>query len=111
MILHDAYAALKRTGLVANHADYSVCYLNKGPRYFDHLVCSRRRPAVDALLSLFVRTRAIADAFGAAPSLAAPAAEMAALADAVWAELERRCCSLLPAKRTRSASAASDPRR
>ncbi len=34
MILHDAYAALKRLGLVANHAEYSVCYLGKRPRHF-----------------------------------------------------------------------------
>ena len=27
MILHDVYSALKRLGLVANHVEYSVCYL------------------------------------------------------------------------------------
>ena len=109
MILNDAYAALKRVRLVANHAAFSTAYLNKGPRYFDHLVCSRKRPAVDALVSLLARIRAIADAFSATPSLEAQAAEMAELADALWAELERRCCSLLPERRERSAAAEALP--
>ncbi len=101
MILHDAYAALKRLGLVANHAEYSVCYLGKRPRHFDDLVCSRRAPSVAALLSLFMRTKAIADAFSAVPSLSAQASDMAALASTIWAELERRSCALLPSRAKR----------
>ncbi len=105
MILHDAYSALKRLGLVANHAEYSVCYLGKRPRHFDDLVCSRRAPSLAALLSLFMRTKAIADAFAAAPSLPTQASEMATLASAIWAELERRSCVLLPARAKRPAAA------
>lgn len=105
MILNDAYTTLKRLGLVSNHAGFSADYLNKAPRHFDDLTCSRRPPSVAALLSLFVRVRAIADAFAAAPGLHAEASEMDALAGAVWAELERRCVSLLPARRPRPASA------
>ena len=101
MILHDAYATLRRLGLVVNHAAFSTDYLNKAPRHFDDLTCSRRAPSVAALLSLFVRTKAIADALAAVPSLAAQACEMAALASAVWAELEGRSCALLPASRKR----------
>ncbi len=103
MILHDAYDTLKRLGLVANHMSFSTDYLNKGPRYFDDLTCSRRAPSVAALLSLFVRFRAIADACTANPSLAAQASEVAAQASKVWVELERRSCSLLPTKRRRPA--------
>ncbi len=104
-MLHDVYTTLKRIGLVANHAAFSTDYLNKGSRYFDHLICSRRAPAVDALLSLFIRTRAIADAFAATPSLAAQASKIAALASTVWMELERRSCALLPASRKRPSPA------
>ena len=105
MILQDTYAVLKRLGLVTNHAAFSTDFLNKGARYYDHLICSRQRPAVAALLSLFIRSSAIANAFAARPSLASEASEMAALAEALWAELERRSCSLLPASRKRPAPA------
>ena len=105
MILHDAYTALKRLGLIASRAEYSVCFLGKRPRHFDDLVCSRRAPSVAALLSLFMRTKAIADAFAAVPSLATQASEMATLASAIWAELERRSCALLPARAKRPAAA------
>ena len=101
MILHDAYMTLKRRGLVANYAAYSADYLNKSPRYLSDLTCSRRDPSIAVLLSLFVRVKAIADAFGAVPKLAAQASEIGALAAVVWAELERRTCSLLPPRRTR----------
>jgi hypothetical protein len=105
MTLHDAYATLKRLGLVATHAAFSTDYLNRGRRYYDHLICSRRPPAADALLSLFVRAKAIAEAFAADPSLAAQATEITAMANAAWVELERRSCSLLPASRKRPAPA------
>ncbi len=101
MILHDAYAMLKRLGLVANHASFSADYLNKARRHYDDLICSGRAPSVAALLSLFVRLRAIADAFSAVPSLAAQASEMTALAGTIWAELERRSCALLPSRAKR----------
>jgi site-specific recombinase len=103
MVLHDAYAALRQIGLVSSHAVFSTGYLNKGARYYDHLICSRKPPAVAALLSLFVRINAIAKAFMANPSLTARASDMAKLARAIWAELEQRSCALLPANRKRPA--------
>jgi hypothetical protein len=75
--------------------------MNKASRHFDDLTCSRRAPGIAALLSLFVRVRAIANAFAAAPRLEGQAAEVGALAGAVRTELERRSCSLPPAGRTR----------
>ncbi len=104
MVLHDAYAALRRIGLVNTHAAFSTAYLNKGARYYDHLICSRKPPAVAALVSLFIRSKAIADTFTAHPSLSHEAAEMAAVAHGIWTEVERRCCSLLPARRKRPAA-------
>jgi hypothetical protein len=101
MILNDAYAKLRRLGLVADHAAFSTGYLNMGRRYFDDLTCSQRVPSVTALLSLYMRTEAIADAFAANPALTAQACEMATLAHSVWNELEGRSCSLLPARRKR----------
>jgi len=101
MVLHDAYEVLRRLGLATTHAAFSAGYLNKGARYYDHLICSRKPPSVAALLSLFIRVKAIADAFAAHPSLSHEAIEMAALADRLWTELERRCCSLLPSGRKR----------
>jgi hypothetical protein len=103
MPVHDVYAALKRLGLVANHASYSTEYLNMGPRYYDHLICSRRAPAATALLSLYVRVSAIADAFAAKPSLMMEVGQMKGLARVVWLELEQRSCALLPARRRRPA--------
>ncbi len=102
MILHDAYAALKRLGLVANHAAFSTDYLNKSARHYDDLVCSGRAPSVAVLLSLFVRVRAIADAFAGSPSVAMHAAELDGVAGRIWSELERRCCSLLPGRDRRT---------
>ncbi len=107
MILNDAYAMLKRLGLVANHASFSADFLNKAPRHYDDLICSGRAPSVAVLMSLFVRTKAIADAFAARPSLAAQASEMTTLAGTIWAELERRSCALLPASRKRPSPAAA----
>ncbi len=104
MVLRDAYVALRRLGLVNTHAAFSTAYLNKGARYYDHLICSRKPPAVAALVSLFIRSKAIADAFAAHPSLLHEAAEMAAVAHGIWTELERRCCSLLPERRKRPAA-------
>ena len=101
MVLHDAYAALRRLGLVNTHAAFSTGYLNKGARYYDHLICSRKPPSVAALLSLFIRVKAIADAFAAHPSLSHEAVEMATVAHGIWTELEWRCCSLLPSGRKR----------
>jgi hypothetical protein len=103
MPVDDVYSALKRLGLVANHAAYSTDYLNKGSRYYDHLICSRRMPAATALLSLYVRVSAIADAFATKPSLMMEAGQMKGLARVVWLELERRSCALLPARRRRPA--------
>ena len=102
MILHDAYTALKRLGLVGNHAAFSADYLNKAPRHYDDLVCSGRAPSVAALLSLFVRIRAVADAFAGSPSVAMHATELDGIAGRVWSELERRCCSLLPGRDRRT---------
>ena len=112
MILHDAYAALKRLGLVANHAAFSTDYLNKAPRHYDDLICSGRAPSVAALLSLFVRVRAIADAFAGSPSVAMHATELDGIAVRIWSELERRCCCLLPQRvhRTSMVRAAARPR-
>ena len=102
MILHDAYAALKRLGLVGNHAAFSADYLNKAPRHDDDLVCSGRAPSVAVLPSLFVRVRAIANAFAGSPSVAMHAAELDGIAGRIWSELERRCCSLLPGRDRRA---------
>ena len=111
MILHDAHAALKRLGLVANHAAFSADYLNKAPRHFDDLICSGRAPSVAALLSLFVRTKAVADALAGSPSVAMHATELDGIAVRIWSELERRCCSLLPGRdrRTGMVRAATRP--
>jgi hypothetical protein len=95
MILHSAYATLRRLGLVANHAAFSTGYLNMSALYYDHLICSRRPAALNALLSLFMRVKAVSDAFATKPHLAPQSAELAALASAIWAELEWRSCSLL----------------
>jgi hypothetical protein len=112
MILHDAYHVLKRLGLVANHAAFATGYLNKRPRYYDDLVCSQRPPSVAALLSLYVRVRAIADAFAGRPPIATHAEELNGIARRTWLELERRCCSLLPDRKHRPCTvrAATRPR-
>ncbi len=102
MILHDAYTALKRLGLVGNHAAFSADYLNKSARHYDDLVCSGRAPSVAVLLSLFVRVRAIADAFAGSPAVAMHATELDGIAVRIWSELERRCCSLLPGRNRRT---------
>src|SRR4051794_28836190 len=95
MDLHATYSTLKRLGLVSNHAAFSLDYLNKGPRYLDHLICSGRPPSVPALMALYVRVNAIASA-RAYPMLPE-------LAQAIWDELAQRSCSLLPPKRKRPA--------
>ena len=73
MHLRTVYTTLKRLGLVSNHAAFSLDYLNKGARYYDHLICSRRPPSVSALMSLYVRLNAIASAreYPQLPDLAA----------------------------------------
>ena len=76
MILHDAYATLKRLGLVATHTAFSSIYLSKAPRYYGDLICSKRPPSVAALLSLFMRFQAIADAYRGNPSVAIHAIEL-----------------------------------
>jgi hypothetical protein len=101
VILHDAYDTLRRLGLVTNHSAYAAGYLNKRPRYYDDLICSQRPPSVAALLSLYVRVRAIADAFADKPSIAMHATELDGIARRIWLELERRCCSLLPDRKHR----------
>jgi hypothetical protein len=101
MVLHIAYAKLRRFGLVTSHSSFSSDYMNKGARYYDHLICSRKPPAIAALLSLFVRLRAISEAFAATPSLTTQASELSALSSAIWEEMERRSCALLPANRSR----------
>jgi hypothetical protein len=107
VILHDAYATLKRLGLVATHTTFSSIYLSKAPRYYDDLICSKRPPSVAALVSLFMRFQAIADAYSGSPSVAMQAMELNSIARRIWIELERRCCSLLPDhKRRRTASRA-----
>ncbi|WP_144404575.1 DUF6626 family protein [Belnapia sp. F-4-1] len=98
-ILNEALAVLKRVGFVKNHAGFSEDYLNKGPRYYDHLVCSRTEPSISALVSLFIRIRAIADGFVRVQ--AGPAAEMETLAGALWTEIARRCCAVLPQRAKR----------
>ena len=97
MDVHNAYSKLKQLGFVANHAAFSVDYLNKGPRYYDHLICSRRQPSLSALMALYVRLNAIASA--------RPHPELPKLVRAIWAELEQRSCSLLPVNRYRPAPA------
>ncbi len=101
--LEISLTTLKRMGLVKNHATFSVEFLGRGQRYLADLTCSGRPVAVGALLSLFIRINAIADAFAATPSLSRQATELRELAAAIWAELERRTCALLPARRIRPA--------
>src|SRR3954471_18743124 len=93
MDLRATYSTLKRLGLVSNHVAFSLDYLNKGARYYDHLVCSRRPPSVSAMMSLYVRLNAIISAreYPMLPELA----------QAIWAELAERSCSLLPSVRRR----------
>src|SRR3954453_20672978 len=95
MDLQTAYSTLKRLCLVSHHAAFSLDYLNKGARYYDHLICSRREPSVSALMALYVRLNAIA-AVRRCPQLPH-------LAEAIWAEVEQRSCTLLPPKRKRPA--------
>ena len=99
MILHDAYATLKRLGLVATHTAFSSIYLSKAPRYYGDLICSKRPPSVAALLSLFMRFQAIADAYRGNPSVAIHAIELDRIKHQIWMELEQRCCSLLPRRK------------
>src|SRR3954471_703837 len=95
MDLRATYSTLKRLGLVSNHAAFSLDYLNKGARYYDHLICSRRSPSVAALTALYVRLNAIIASREYPP--------LPELAQAIWAEVEQRSCSLLPPKRKRPA--------
>ncbi|TDH63304.1 hypothetical protein E2C06_08010 [Dankookia rubra] len=97
MILENAYNTLRRLGFLKNHATFSTEFLNMGARYYDHIICSRRPASFAALLSLFVRVKAVADG-----STTVQASEMDALASAIWAELEGRSCALLPARRKKS---------
>ena len=101
MLITETYALLKRRGLVANHVAFSLDYLNKGPRYYDHLLCSRQTPAIAAMMSLFVRVSAIADALTASPALTMHAAEISELVSAIWEELKRSSCGVLPLSRVR----------
>jgi hypothetical protein len=98
-ILFTAYATLHRLGLVKNHAVFSDAYLNKGRRYFDHVICSRRPAAVSALVSLYVRVGAIGESLTSLPRYRAQGQELVELARAVWTEIEAHCCSVLPLRR------------
>jgi hypothetical protein len=102
-VLENSFMTLKSMGLVTNHATFSVEFLGRGERYLADLMCSGRPVAVGALLSLFIRISAIADAFAATPSLSKQATELRELAAGIWAELELRTCALLPAGRKRPA--------
>ena len=97
------FTDLKRLGLVANHAAFSLDYLNKGPRYFDDLRCSDWQPSVSALVSLSVRLRAIADTCGHGVVMEHREGELRAMAGVVWLEIEERSCALLTAKQRRRA--------
>ena len=94
-LLRDAYDILRRCKLVSNHATFSTTYLNKGARYFDHLICSGRQPALDALFSLHVRCKAVGEAYAVHPAACQLGKELVAIAGRIWDEMERRSCSLL----------------
>ncbi|WP_376766454.1 DUF6626 family protein [Muricoccus pecuniae] len=102
-LLHDAYDVLRRCNLVRNHVTFSTAYLNKGARYFDHLICSGRQPGTDALFSLHVRCKAVGEAYLACPVAAERGRELLAMAARAWDEMERRSCSLLSRHRSRLA--------
>ena len=103
MNVYEIYTMLKRSKLVANHLAFSVDYLNKGPRYFDHLICSHRRPSISALMALYIRVNAVATALTTSSALNSHVVELKDLAHAIWMELEQRSCALLPANRKRPA--------
>ena len=105
MNLLQVYITLKHHKLVSNHIAFSIDYLNKGSRYYDHLICSRKQPAVASLLALYMRVNAIATALATSSGSNSHAAELNDLASAIWMELERRSCALLPANRKRPAPA------
>jgi len=102
MKLGGIFEWLQRTGLAATHTAFSIDWLNMGPRYFDYILCSRRPPAIRALVALHVRLRVIADDAVRFASRS-DRAELDDLAQQVWLELQCRCCALLPDKRHRPA--------
>ncbi len=51
-ILEETYAVLEANGMVQNHCDFSVNFLNKSRRYFSMIRASDRDASVDALARL-----------------------------------------------------------
>lgn len=51
-IVEDTYAMLEANGLIENHSDFSVKFLNKSRRYFSMVRASDRDASVDTLVKL-----------------------------------------------------------
>jgi hypothetical protein len=51
-ILEETYAVLEANGMVTNHCDFSINFLNKSSRYFSMIRASNRNASVDALARL-----------------------------------------------------------
>jgi hypothetical protein len=52
MILDDIFEFLNSTGLVSNHAIFSIEYLGHSARYYDYLRCSGKQPSVRSLVKV-----------------------------------------------------------
>jgi hypothetical protein len=51
-ILEETYDVLEANGLVQNHCEFSVNFLNKSRRYFSMIRASERDASIDALARL-----------------------------------------------------------
>ena len=59
-------------------------------------ICTRKRPSISAVVSLYLRINAITSAFDGVPSLTSKAAELQGVGVALWTELTANCpCSLV----------------
>jgi hypothetical protein len=90
MIIEDTYIALVGLNLAKSTARFSIDYLGRSGRYFDYLRSSHAQPSIAALTTLAMRVTSLSDIFGEDARRAPQTKTLDDLADALWAEVERR---------------------
>jgi uncharacterized membrane protein YccC len=99
MPLKSAYEYLRHLNLTRSHREFSTDFLNRRPRHFDDLVCSRRQPSPAVLASLAVRLGDVAHQKRRDPDAEQQVAELERLIVCTFAELRKCFVTTLPRKR------------
>lgn len=99
MILRNTYEYLQHLKLVHSHRDFSTDFLSRRPRYYDDLICARRRPSPAVLACLAVRLGELAAPMRRDPHAGERLGELDALIARSFVELRKCFVTALPRKR------------